>query len=67
MILRQHFTSLTWIESLTAEIELLVVLEDWEKGLQRMNIFLSEKGSLFTEVALLCSMSITWKLRLLEI
>ena len=67
MILRQHFTSLTWIESSTAEIELLVVYEDWEKGLHRMNIFLSEKGSLFTEVALLCSMSITWKLRLLEI
>ena len=59
MILRQHFTSLTWIDSLTAEIELLVVLEDWEKGLQRMNIFFSEKGSLLTDVALLCSMSIT--------
>jgi len=29
--------------------------------MHRMNIFLIEKGSLFTAVAIACSISITWK------
>jgi hypothetical protein len=65
VIFRQHLASLTLIWSRTADIADSFDCSFFvsaEKGMHRRNILLIENGSLFTAVARLDSISMTWKL-----